>query len=67
MPFIMNLGCINYKMKPNEALVASTLNAARLISNLDSMNRSNSHGSIEIGKKADFVIINAKRWEHIIY
>ena len=54
-------------MKPNEALVASTLNAARLISNLDSNNRSNSHGSIEIGKKADFVIIKAKRWEHIIY
>lgn len=29
MPFVMNLGCVNYKMKTNEALVAATLNAAR--------------------------------------
>jgi imidazolonepropionase-like amidohydrolase len=29
MPFVMNLACINYKMKPNEALVAATLNGAR--------------------------------------
>jgi imidazolonepropionase len=28
MPFVMNLACINYKMRPNEALVASTLNSA---------------------------------------
>lgn len=28
MPHVMNLACINYKMKPNEALTASTLNAA---------------------------------------
>jgi imidazolonepropionase len=33
----------------------------------DSMNRSKTHGSIEIGKMADFVVINAKNWEHIIY
>ena len=31
------------------------------------MKRSKTHGSIEIGKIADFVIIDAKRWEHIIY
>ena len=31
LPFVMNLACINYKMKPNEALVAATLNSAGLI------------------------------------
>ena len=31
------------------------------------MNRSNLYGSIEIGKIADFVVIDANRWEHIIY
>lgn len=61
MPFVMNLACINYRMKPNEALVAATLNGAQ------SMQRSKTHGSIEVGKVADFVIINAKRWENIIY
>lgn len=61
MPFVMNLACINYRMKPNEALVAATLNGAH------SMKRSETHGSIEIGKKADFVVINANRWENIIY
>lgn len=67
MPFVMNLACINYRMKPNEALVAATLNSARTIFNLDSMKRSATHGSIEVGKVADFVIINANRWENIIY
>ena len=67
MPFVMNLACINYKMKPNEALVAATLNGARRLFILDSMNRSKTHGSIEIGKMADFVVINASRWENVIY
>jgi imidazolonepropionase len=33
MPFVMNLACINYRMKPNEALVAATLNSARIFFN----------------------------------
>lgn len=52
MPFVMNLACINLKAKPKEALVAATLNSAA------SMDRSSSVGSIEIGKKGDFVILN---------
>jgi imidazolonepropionase len=61
MPFIMNLACVNMKMTMNEALVASTLNAAA------SLEKSDLYGSIEIGKIADFIILNHSNWEHIIY
>ena len=61
MPLTMNYACVNLKMLPSEALVASTLNAAY------SMNRSRTHGSLEKGKSGDLVIIKAPRWEHIIY
>lgn len=61
MPFVMNLACVTMRMTPNESLVASTINAAA------SMNRSSTHGSLEVGKLADFVLIDTPRWEHIIY
>jgi len=61
MPLTMHLSCVNYKMTPNEALVASTINSAA------SMRRSKTHGSIEKGKVADLVLIKGNRWEHIIY
>ncbi|XP_075218956.1 putative imidazolonepropionase [Lycorma delicatula] len=61
MPLIMNLACIYFGMSMAEALTASTLNAAA------SLNKSSTHGSIEISKHADFVIIEAPRWEHVIY
>ena len=55
------MACINYKFKTNEALVAATLNSA------SALKKSNEIGSLEKGKKADFLIIKAKRWENIIY
>lgn len=61
MPFVMNLACVAMKMTMNEALVAATLNSAA------SMGRSGTHGSLEVGKWADCVIIDATTWEHIIY
>lgn len=61
MPLVLNLACINYKFKANEALVAATLNSA------SALKRSKEVGSLEKGKKADFLILNAKRWENIIY
>ncbi len=57
----MTLGCVNLKMLPNEVLVASTLNAAA------SIDRSNKYGSLEVGKFGDCVVINAPRWEHVLY
>jgi len=61
MPYVMNLACVTMKMSAEEALVASTLNAAY------SMDMQETHGSLEIGKRADIALIDAARWEHIVY
>ncbi len=61
MPHVMNLACVNMRMTMNEALVAATINSAA------SLDISSTHGSIEIGKVADFVVLDADKWEHIIY
>jgi imidazolonepropionase len=61
MPFIMNLACVLMQMTMNEVLVAATLNAAA------SLHRSHLHGSIEVGKYANFVLIGHNNWQHLIY
>jgi len=61
MPLVMNQACVLMRMTMNEALVAATLNAAA------SLRRSDTHGSLEIGKYADMVVLAAPRWEHIVY
>ncbi|XP_046989348.1 probable imidazolonepropionase [Schistocerca americana] len=61
MPIVMLLACILMRMSVEEALVAATLNAAATLGRADRV------GSIEEGKAADLVIIDASRWEHIIY
>ncbi|KAK2158027.1 hypothetical protein LSH36_178g01024 [Paralvinella palmiformis] len=61
MPVVMHLACVLQKISLNEALVAATINAAA------SLRKSETHGSIEVGKVADLLIIDAPRWEHIIY
>lgn len=61
MPMVMHLACVNMKMSLKEVLAAATINAAY------SLGRSHTHGSLEVGKQGDVVIINAPRWEHVIY
>merc|ERR1712216_540801 len=61
IPFVMNLSCITLRMTMNETLVASTLNAAA------SINRSSTHGSLEVSKYSNFIIINNSNWQHLIY
>lgn len=61
MPHVMNLACVNMRMTMNESLNASTINSAA------SLGLSATHGSIEVGKVGDFVILDASKWEHIIY
>ncbi len=50
MPFVLSLACINYKMTPEEAINASTINAAY------AMGLNDTHGSIAVGKKANLFI-----------
>ena len=50
MPFVLSLACINYKMTPEEAINASTINAAY------AMGLNETHGSIAVGKKANLFI-----------
>ncbi|EGG25124.1 imidazolonepropionase [Cavenderia fasciculata] len=61
MPFVMNLACVLMKMNMNESLIAATLNSAA------SLNISNTHGSLEVNKFGDMIVIDSPRWEHIIY
>ncbi len=50
MPFVLSLACINYKMTPEEAINATTINAAY------AMGLNKTHGSIAIGKTANLFI-----------
>ena len=50
MPFVLSLACINYKMTPEEAINATTINGAY------AMGLNKTHGSIAIGKKANLFI-----------
>jgi imidazolonepropionase len=61
MQFIIALACYNMGMLPSEAIVASTINAAHAI------NRANEIGSIEVGKKADVIILDVPNHMHIPY
>ena len=57
----MNLACLKYRLTPSEALTAVTLNGAAAI------NKADTCGSIEVGKKADLLIWNCEDLEYIFY
>ena len=61
LQLVMNLGCLKYRMTPEEVLTAVTLNAAAAI------NRADRIGSIEPGKQADLVIWDAPDLDYICY
>ena len=50
MPFVVSLACINMGLLPEEAFNAATLNGAA------ALELQSDYGSIEIGKKANFII-----------
>jgi len=54
-PIVMHLACVLLHLSMPEALVAATLNAAA------SLGKSDSHGSLEVGKLADMIVIDAPR------
>ncbi|GLI56304.1 imidazolonepropionase [Propionigenium maris DSM 9537] len=59
--FIMQLGSLGMKMTPKEVFTAVTINAAH------SIGRAYEVGSIEAGKKADFVVFDAPNIDYVIY
>ena len=58
---IMTFACFGMHMTPAEILPAMTINAAHAI------DRSEVIGSLEEGKQADIIILNAPNWEYVIY
>ena len=58
---VIALACYKLKMTPAEAIMAATINAAHSIQNAQEI------GSIEIGKKADITILNAKDYRFLGY
>lgn len=61
MPMMMTIACAQMKMSPEEAITASTLNAAAAV------NLSSEIGSIEIGKKADLIVLDIPNYKFLPY
>ena len=61
LQFVINLGCLKYKLTPEEVLTAVTLNGAAAIDTADKV------GSVEPGKQADLVIWDAPDLDYICY
>lgn len=61
MQIVMTFAAFGMRMFPEEIINAMTINAACAI------NREKEIGSIEVGKKADIVMFNAKNLNYLIY
>lgn len=61
MSMILSLACTQMKMTPAEAITAATINAAY------SLGRGDEIGSLEKGKRADFVIHEAADYRELAY
>src|SRR5438477_2004982 len=61
MPMILSLACTQMKMTPAEAISAATINAAY------SLGRGDEIGSLEKGKRADFVIHEPSDYRELAY
>ena len=61
MQFVLSLACLYLKLTPAEAIMAATLNAAHAIG------MGHEIGSIEVGKYADFVVMDAPSIEYLPY
>lgn len=61
IPLTFALACIYMKMSIEEAITALTLNGAAALSRADSI------GSIEVGKKGDFVVLSTDNYHFLPY
>ncbi len=61
MPLMMTIACTQMRMTPEEAITASTINAAAAV------DRSHVIGSIEVGKDADIILYDVPNYQTIPY
>jgi imidazolonepropionase len=61
MPLAIGLACLRLGLSPAEALVAATINAAHAVCLADEV------GSLEVGKRADMLILDASSHAHLPY
>lgn len=61
MQLVMNLGCLKYRLTPEQVLTAVTLNGAAAIG------RAARIGSLEVGKQADLLLWEAPDLNYICY
>lgn len=61
MLLVLTLACTQMKMTPAEALTAATINAAY------SLRRGHASGSLEVGKRADFVLHDCGDYRELAY
>lgn len=61
MPLMMTVACTHMGMTPEESITASTLNGAAAV------NLSHEIGSIEVGKKADMIVLDIPNYKFLPY
>lgn len=61
MQIIIALACSKMKLTPEQAINSATINAAHAI------NRGYELGSLEVGKKADFILLRLPGYKHLPY
>lgn len=59
--FTIALACYKMKMKPQEAIIAATINAAHAV------NRGHETGSIEEGKRADLLVLDCPNPDYVTW
>jgi imidazolonepropionase len=61
LPLVCSLACTQLQLSPNEALAASTVNAAHVLG------RADRKGRLAPGYDADLVLVAAGDWRHLAY
>jgi imidazolonepropionase len=61
MQFIIALACRSMRLTPAEAIAAATINAAAAVGLSDQV------GSLEAGKAADLIVLDAPDYRHLGY
>ena len=61
MALVADYACTNYRLTPKESVGAATINSAY------ALGVSNQVGSIELGKKGDFLLLDSPEWVSLMY